>query len=436
MCERHGFSPLPLRGEGLGERVGSISIAAQSSTLSPALPPQGGRKRATRLKLWELEEKHHCPVVGTCLNLDDLSKIARQSGFSGHGIDPYRLHVEAVSLSCTRNDAAEAMHKRIDRKYALQLTRFDQAKSDAEVRALWRQHLDRGEVAGAMWAAMTHKHASSETRQVIYEDIHMLSHQVGAGQAADLRRLAFLEREHAELQRQARRDGERQARELADKTARIRGLEGEVAESLQRAEAAHPLRARLEALENGTAMIEMSRRLLALEAAAVRLRESAARAAALEEENRCLRQERDAARVERDALEQLWLGETAEPEPSACAAECAACPQPLRGRCVLCVGGRTPLLPQYRQLAERLGVRLIHHDGGREEALSRLPDMLAASDAVICPTDCVSHPAYYQLKRHCKQAGKPCMLVKSSGVASFAAALTRLAEGRAEIQGE
>ena len=103
---------------------------------------------------------------------------------------------------------------------------------------------------------------------------------------------------------------------------------------------------------------------------------------------------------------------------------------------MLCVGGRTPLLPQYRQLAERLGVRLIHHDGGREEALSRLPDLLASSDAVICPTDCVSHPAYYQLKRHCKQAGKPCVLVKSSGVGSFAAALTRLAEGRAEIQGE
>lgn len=430
MCEHHVLLPAPLSREESGEKSGS----AQSPPLSPALPPQGAGKRATRLKLWELEEKHHCPVVGTCLNLDDLCKIARQFGFAGHGIDPYRLHVEAVSLSCTRNTAAEAMHKRMDRKYTLQLTRFDQAKSDAEVRALWRQHLDRGEVAGAMWAAITHKHTSSETRQVIYEDIHMLSHQVGAGQAADLRRLAFLEREHAELQRQARREGERQARELADKAARIRWLEGEVRESLKRAEAAHPLRARLEALENGTAMIDMGRRLLTLEATAVRLRASAARTAALEEDKLRLCQERDAAQTERDALERLWLGVAAE--PSACVSECAACPQPLRGRCVLCVGGRTPLLPQYRQLAERLGVRLIHHDGGREEALSRLPDLLAASDAVICPTDCVSHPAYYQLKRHCKQAGKPCVLVKSSGVGSFAAALTRLAEGRAKIQGE
>ncbi len=138
---------------------------------------------------------------------------------------------------------------------------------------------------------------------------------------------------------------------------------------------------------------------------------------------------------ERDAMERLWAGNDID-AAQACGGDCGVCPGNLRGRCVLCVGGRTPLLPQYRQLAERLGVRLIHHDGGREEALSRLPALLASSDAVICPTDCVGHMAYYQLKQHCKLAGKPCVLVKSSGVASFAAALARLAEGRAELPAE
>jgi hypothetical protein len=63
-----------------------------------------------------------------------------------------------------------------------------------------------------------------------------------------------------------------------------------------------------------------------------------------------------------------------------------------------------------------------------------VPDLLNASDAVICPTDCVGHLAYYQLKKHCKQNGKPCVLTRNSGVAGFAAALNRLAEGRADIQ--
>lgn len=416
MCERHE------------------AAAISSASASGRVPPLAEARRTTRRKLWELEEKYHCPVVGTCLNLDDLRKIARKTGFTGRAFDAYRLHLEAVSLSCAHNQAADLMHKLMDRKFALHLTRFDKAKGDAEVLALWRQHLERGEVAGAMWAALTHKQASGETRQRIYEDVHMLSHQVGAGQAADLRRLETLEREHADLQRLARRDAKRQAQELADKSTRIRRLEGELGASIERAEAARALRARLEVLENDPAMTEMDRRLRALQAEAGHLRESAARAVALEEENSRLRAERDEARAERDALEQVWLAEESTDQPG-CSGACATCPASLAGRCVLCVGGRTALVAQYRQLADRLGVRLIHHDGGREEALSRLPDLLAASDAVICPTGCVSHPAYHQLKRHCKQANKPCVLVKSAGVASFAAALTRLAEGQADIQG-
>ena len=45
----------------------------------------------------------------------------------------------------------------------------------------------------------------------------------------------------------------------------------------------------------------------------------------------------------------------------------------------------------------------------------------------------MGHPAYYQLKRHCKQAGKPCVLLRGSGLASFADGLSRLAEGRFDI---
>ncbi|MDD3529929.1 MAG: DUF2325 domain-containing protein [Gallionellaceae bacterium] len=411
---------------------GGDTVSVTASTLPPAFPPQGGgRQPARRLKLWELEEKFHCPVVGTCFDLDELKKLVRKTGYDGRRFEPYDLHLEAVSLSLDRNPAAELMQKQLERKYALQVRRFDQAKAATEVLALWQEHLERGKVAGAVWAALTHKTATKATRQAVYADLHMLSHQVGAGRAAYLRRLEWLQRELAEAKAQAGRVAARQARERAEAAERIRAVERAAAEATQRAEADSPLRARLAELESGVAMISMGRRLLALADEVGRLRGQAGRADELAADNARLVQERDEARAERDALERLWLDETAK--APACAGDCATCPSRLAGRCVLCVGGRTPLLPQYRQLAERLGVRLIHHDGGREEALSRLPDLLAASDAVICPTDCVGHLAYYQLKKHCKQAGKPCVLVKSSGVASFAAALTRLADSRVEI---
>jgi hypothetical protein len=52
---------------------------------------------------------------------------------------------------------------------------------------------------------------------------------------------------------------------------------------------------------------------------------------------------------------------------------------------------------------------------------------------VLCPTDCVSHNAYYTLKQHCKRSGKPCLLFKGAGVASFAVALVRLSAGQVSI---
>jgi len=413
----------PPAGEGPGERA----------------PPQPAAPASRRPKLWELEEKHHCPVIGTCLSLDDLARIARKSGFTGTPSEPYRLHVEAVSLSCSRNDAAEAMQKRLEQKHALAVARFQRAKTDAEVLALWKAALERGEVAGAMWATLSHKGASRETCNQVYGDVHMLSHQIGAGQAADLRRLEYLEREQAE----SRNEIERLKTAARKQANQLQATQRELERAQEQNSHLEPLLQRVRELESGQAMTAIGRQLFLAQAQAEKAREAEIRSQALEQKVGVLRgdkvrlsRELDEATAERDALERLWLGEPPTGPASTCGGDCTTCDNRLHGRCVLCVGGRTPLLPHYRQLAERLGVRLIHHDGGKEEALARLPDLLNASDAVICPTDCVGHLAYYQLKKHCKQSGKPCVLTRNSGVAGFAAALARLASGHADIRSQ
>lgn len=426
MCDRHDIGPA------------IQTLFADSDIVPPAIAATAARLPNRRLKLWELEDNHHCPVVGTCLTLSEIKKIARRGGFNGHDFDEYRLHVEAVSISTTRNESSEAMQKLLDRKFALHIRRFDKARTPDEVLATWNLHLEQGDVAGALWAALTHRATTKESRQTVYAGAHMLSHQIGAGQAADLRRLESLGREFAHLREQSSADAAHYTREIAQKNKRIGHLERDVAEVWRRAEAASPLRQRLQALESGVAMTDMARRLMATTDESVRYQERnvllEARLVEMDEAAARLGADLEAVTRERDAMEQLWLSEAED--DAGCGGDCAACPGSLQGRCVLCVGGRTPLLPHYRQLAEKLGVRLIHHDGGKEEALSRLPALLASADAVICPTDCVGHLAYYQLKQHCKQAGKSCVLVKRSGVASFAAALTRLADGRATIQPE
>jgi len=400
---------------------------------SPRPPPP-----LRRPKLWELGEKHHCPVIGTCLPVAELRRFARRFELLADPRDEYALHVEAVQLSMHRNAFSEALHDHFEREFASAVRRFKEAKDDAGVRALWAACLERGEVAGPLWAALTHKAVSGATRQRIFADIHMLSHQVGAGKAADARRLSFLERENQALRNEQQEERRRAARREAEQRERIAALERERTALSAQAREAALLRERLAAYEHRGARQRLEQRLSEAEQANARLRERLQRQGEMEQafaearaEIARLEAERQRIALERDALERML-------EPAECGG--CECPEvallPQRDglpRCVLCVGGRPSLVAQYRALAERAGLRLLHHDGGREEAIARLPELINGADAVLCPTDCVSHTAYYQVKRQCRQAGIPCLFYQGAGVSSFALALARLSAGECSL---
>jgi hypothetical protein len=382
---------------------------------------------AERPKLWELDEKYFCPVVGTCLPIEELRKLARREGLAAATASDFDVHVAAVNCCKGRNAFSRLLHKLLERRHAAWVARFARASTEGEAASLWNEALAEGQAAGALWGALTCRAATPGLRHAAYEDIHMLSHQVGAGVRADLRRVAALEDEIADLKARIERAGRRHEAELAGRARRIAALERVLGDARAAQAEAHELKRRLAELSCGRRQAELEER-------AARLEREAARAAALQD--RLARAEADNGRLaaalaqaeaERGALEG-WIAEAAGRENGA-----GGGPPSFAGRRLLCVGGRLNLYAQYRLLVERAGGALEIHDGGREEAFSRLAPLLARADAVICPADCVSHPAYYAVKRHCKLTGKPCVLLRNSGVASFAEGLRRLAEGRAQI---
>lgn len=160
-----------------------------------------------RARLWELDDKLHCPLIGTCLPIDELHRLAQRFKFKSPSTNEFGMHVEAVSLSQHRNPVAAAIQHYLEKAHKLWVDRFARLKTDAEVRLHWQECLKRGEVAGPLWATCTHRMVSPETRHQAYGDIHMLSHQVGSSLAADARRLAHLiadnARQGAELRQRA-----------------------------------------------------------------------------------------------------------------------------------------------------------------------------------------------------------------------------------------
>jgi hypothetical protein len=372
-----------------------------------------------RRKLWDFDNNLHCSIIGTCLTNAELRQVVLKLGLKEAAIaSEHDLHASGVMLAGKHHDGAKLLHKALDRRHRVAINQFARAKGLNEVRALWQEAVQRGEIPGAYWAALTHPATNDALVREVFSEVHMLSHLVGAANRADIRRLRQLEAENADLQAKVQRQQAQLRDAIVARDATIRELRhaladkivqnshAEAADSRGAAEAvwtalAADLKGRLARSETRCGRIEQQ---FAVARAALKA-ETEARAAA-EQSEAAIRREVEAV----EAGLALAGDESAEPQGHVAAT-------------LLYVGGRPGQVGHLRDLAERCGAVLLHHDGGIEERGGLLPGLVSRADAVLFPVDCVSHTAMSLVKRLCRQAGKPFVPLRSAGLAPFCAAL-------------
>lgn len=386
-------------------------------------------------KLWELKRELHCPVIGTCLDIDAWRRLARARGFAVEDLSDYEVHVHFVGACGERNASSLAAQKALDRAHKSLLRRFARARSREELQVLWQQILDEGEIPGGFWALVTHPLCDSGLTNRAYEEIHMLSHQIGAGQRADLKKLQDTRLAIQRLRKESTDQQHRHQQAIDNRERRLAAQQDQLATTLEqlrvaKAREAH-LKTRLDRLE-GTKVEErladFEKRVRIAEEGAERLRAEVGiwKEACELANKRANAWERESLEqsAQREALERLLI-----PNASTCdgctAAESLTCPN-LCGRRILCVGGRSHVIEHYREIVARCNGEFEHHDGGLEDKPQRLNAMLSSADVVICAIDSVSHDAYNRSKRFCKRSSKPCVLLRSSGVSTFARALEQV----------
>jgi hypothetical protein len=369
-----------------------------------AEPSVLSKSARSRRKLWEIPSHLHCSVIGTCLSMDDLRKLTRKGGMriSDDATD-YCVHSYFVREAGTESKLARMLHKMLDDKHAVDIRRFSAVASDAAaIEALWEKAMENGRVAGAYWAVLSLRCAPSELVTSVYGQVHMLSHVLGGYNRNAIQRLATAEKQVAELTRH--RDAALSAK-----------LELERAKEKRICELETELR-RLRASGPTTASVVVDSR------ETVRLKTRLARA-----EQR-VSAERERRRAAETRLEQLQLLDMDVPSerPSQSAETPAPAQRPVvdvAGQCVLYVGGRQALVPHIRSAIERRQGRLLHHDGGLEQAPKILETLVTQADMVFCPLDCISHSACLRVKRLCQRLDKPFMVLRTSGASSLVRAL-------------
>lgn len=394
-----------------------------------------------RLKLRHLAAQWHCTVLGTCLTLAELRAVADKFAVRIARPDPsgYNLHSAMVHLAARDRQIGKALHKRLERKFAAAVARFAKAGNGVEVLGLWNEAEDRGEVAGACWAAMTHPAADDGVRNAVFAEIHMLSHLVGAAARADLRRIHALEKEKDALEAKVARQQERLRAEVPRRDAAIaelsRRLELAEAESRRLAHAAEAagelsgLKAVIEELRRHLDQEETMRR-----AAEAEARRHATVLARVEQHLAQLAAENDELRGENRLYEsRLTTALDGADRAADCEGDCGRID--LCGRCILFVGGRGQQVRHYRRLVESCNGTFAHHDGGLEENLGRLSGLFGQADAVLFPVDCISHNAHDEVKRLCRRWEKPYVPLRRSGLGAVMRALEvigTIAEGGAK----
>lgn len=438
----------------LGRREGNEGEGA-SAPAAPALtllqgecchPEQEWRRQANasrgRRKLWQLPPVYHCSLLGVCLGLDEMRRVASRLGLctSARASD-YEIHHQLVHLAGVAGRESRRLDRYLEEKFARALRAFRAHRDEAALRKGWERSLDAEDDLGASYfALLTHPALDKTLAQEAMGHVHMLSHVA----ASALRRIrAELERARARVaEHEAALERERRAR--IRQTNRLLRYRQRMKEERERASGPSD-----SGMPSSAPCLPPSASAPGCSpaGAADEIREIRGRLEKSEYERRAWRRLYRRARRQIEALESEVsrapsvsdIGESHVPVPEERSAGpeggSTRLPCDLAGRVVAYVGGRGRVVPRLRALTERCNGRFVYHDGGLQERAGRIDESLAGSDIVVVPLDCVSHDASRRLKRRCRAQGKTILWLRTASVSAFENALEQAMQAQ-EPEGE
>jgi hypothetical protein len=390
-----------------------------------------GAAGSRRRRLWELPAHAHCPLIGVSLPIALLRRVVGKLPTAKVPADDYELHSGVVGECRRRTPLTELVQRELDRRHAAALRRAATVKTHELLALWWQKELQGHDMAGALWALLTHPRCDTLLQDRVLGEVHMLQHQVGSCQRADLQRLTDLADENALLASELALMQQRSTRQMQDQALRIERQQAQL------------VQLRAELIGRDTRLEQLRGELQELEAAVPGLKSRQQQARQLELQLQRIHDlERALLRSEQTTERETQRAEAAaealrqrEAAPTQAAAPRPVIAIALQSKAVLCVGGRQGSVPVYRQAIERVGGRFLHHDGGDEDGSAKLDASLAAADLVICQTGCVSHNAYWRVKDHCKRTGKRCMFVDTPSAAGLRRALADVTQAPPDEQG-
>jgi hypothetical protein len=120
----------------------SVGDREMSRQMEELLATPTGRRR-----IWDFSTHLHCSIIGTCLSTGELRHLLGKLGLKeATTASEHDVHASGVLIASRRHGGAKLLHKALDRRHQLLINQFDKAKTTEEVRASWKEAMQRGEI--------------------------------------------------------------------------------------------------------------------------------------------------------------------------------------------------------------------------------------------------------------------------------------------------
>ena len=377
------------------------------------------------LRFWEIECFFKCPVIGTCLDINEQKQILKKTGISLKNKTPFEIHEILVGKSEDENHISHKVECRLNQKFKREIAEFFHLEEDEFIH-LWKTCVVDGKFEGIFWVATIRPELSKEARMVVFGDIHMQMHLSSGRNRKVRQRLVHQQGENSRLAHRLkqitsiRRDLKKENKKLEKNLSELhkacgllenenQELEQEVSELRE-----HSLITRLQ---------EKNQRLKTdLSNSQGEIKPYQQRCYALQDQNAQLlsklEKQRDLnshfrSEMERATAQVLALDRCDETCPSF----------NLCQKRILIVGGITKIEALYRQIVEENGGIFDYHDGYMKGGVKGLDNQVRRADMVLCPTNCNSHTACLVAKKLGKKHRTPVRMLASSSLNSISQTL-------------
>ncbi|MCD6224985.1 MAG: DUF2325 domain-containing protein [Deltaproteobacteria bacterium] len=373
-------------------------------------------------RIWEIQNNFKCPVIGSCLTIDEQRRILKKTGHKIKKMKSHEIHRAVMWHINDENPVSIKTERYLNHKYRKVISEFGSMEQESFF-AQWKKGFRNGKMDGLFYMAAIRNDLPEELIEEIFGDTHMLCHANLEEVMKSRRALSMQENAAQKL-----------ARMLQQERGRAGGLKQNcaiTAKALKNAED------RLQKIKKFQAVDKTCDEVLKLKTEKFQLkdeitsykeRDSKQNAAMqiMQSEKRYLKTELLNLQSTNQQLAEEVSGLISKltsfvEKEDQCRDKCAR--YQLCSKRILIVGGITKIKHLYKQLVESSGGEFDYHDGYMNNGKINIEARVMRADLVICPVNCNSHTACERVKKLCRKFGRPVKMLSNSSLSSISDAL-------------